>query len=61
MDGYVLSKLETIPVKLIPEIGDQIKFHEFFKKLTGRDLDYPAVSVIIIGKKILKSINSQSY
>jgi len=31
MDGYVLSKLETIPVKLIPEIGDQIKFHEFLK------------------------------
>lgn len=42
MDGYVLSKLETIPVQLIPEIGVQIKFHEFFKKLTGRDLDYPA-------------------
>ena len=45
MDGYVLSKLQTIPVQLIPEIGVQIKFHEFFKKLTGRDLDYPPVSV----------------
>jgi hypothetical protein len=57
MDGYVLSKLETIPVQLIPEIGVQIKFHEFFKKLTGRDLDYPAVSVINL-KKRLKLTNS---
>jgi hypothetical protein len=52
MDGYVLSKLETIPVQLIPEIGVQIKFHEFFKKLTGRDLDYPAVSVINLKKRL---------
>ena len=45
MDGYALSKLQTIPIRLIPEIGIQIKFQEFFKKFTGRDLDYPPVSV----------------
>ena len=46
IDGYILSKLERMPITLMPEIGVQIRFHEFFKKLTGRDLIYPNVKFI---------------
>lgn len=43
IDGYILSRMQTIPVSLLPETGNQIKFCQFYHDFTGKDLDYPPV------------------
>ena len=44
IDGYILSKMTAIPVTLLPEIGNQIKFVDFYQKISnGRELPYPPV------------------
>lgn len=44
IDGYVLSRIQYIPVEILPEIGNQIKFCEFYNDFTGRSLPYPTVN-----------------
>ena len=47
IDGHIISKMNAIPVTLIPEIGIQIKFCDLYEDLTGKTIEYPPVSELL--------------